>query len=66
MSKSVTNNKEAKMKTTKIKIEAIQFENGHILLGKCSFSGNCMVKTSDGITEYTESEMVEVYNYKGG
>ena len=51
------------MKTTKVKITATQFENGHILLGKSD--GAYFVQVEPGmIMEYSKGEMKEIYNYE--
>ena len=47
------------MKTTEIKINALKLENGHIIIG-CS-DGIHFVKTEDGIMQYTNNEMLEIY-----
>jgi hypothetical protein len=48
------------MKTKKTKIEVVQFENGDIVLGNNN-EETFFIQTSDGIMEYTEDEMMEVY-----
>lgn len=64
-----TNDKENKMKTKKIKISAIKFENGDIILDRnlaSTFpivSYDYFVKTSNGVFIYNSAEMVELYNY---
>lgn len=45
----------------KILINAIRFDNGHILLSKCN--GLYYVLTDYDITIYSENEMKEVYNF---
>lgn len=55
------------MKTKEVSIKALQLENGDLIIGcdkNKSFgqSGNVhYVKTSDGIMQYSDSEMLEVY-----
>ena len=48
-------------KATKIQIEAIQFSDGKILIGKDAWDGTYVVKTSDGFTNYTKDEMIETF-----
>ena len=48
-----------KVKTKEIKINALKLENGHIIIG-CS-DGIHFVKTEDGIMQYTNNEMLEIY-----
>lgn len=55
------NQKDTIMKTKNIKIDAVQFENGNILLSVSN--GMYYVQTSDGVFEYNRDEMIEIYNY---
>jgi hypothetical protein len=51
------------MKAKAITINAVQFENGHIMIGRTY--NNAFIRSDDGsIHEYTKGEMKEVYGYE--
>ncbi len=51
------------MTTQEIKINALQFENGNILIGVDVKSDSFYVQTTDGIMCYNGSEMAEIYKF---